>query len=319
MGSLGSSPQCSVNKVTSFFRDLSNNPIFQPGVRVVKDFEAEVHVKPSIRPVFRKARTVAYALRDKVKEDLRRQEEAGLIVKVNHSKFASPIVTVRKSDGGLRICGDYKATINPQLDTKQYPLPTEEECFHPLRGGEKFTKLDIRQAYNQILLSDEARKFLTMNTPLGLYEPTRLPFGLSSATAIIQERMDKILEGIPMTVCRVDDICISGKTPEEHMENVSRVVKRLEEAGFRCRLEKCLFYQDQVIYLGHRVSSEGICPIEDKVTTIKSAKYPENVSQLVSFLAAINYYSKYIKNMSLIAEPLNKLRQKGVKWKFGDL
>ena len=306
------------NSVSAFFDKVKKSVIFDTGVGVVKDFEAELHVKQDARPVFRKARTVSYALREGVKTELRRQEKEGLLVKVDHSKYASPIVTVKKPDGALRICGDYKGTVNPLLDTKQYPLPTNEECFHPLRGGQKFTQLDIRQAYNQITMSESARKMLTLNTPLGLFEPTRLPYGVSSATAIFQEKMDKTLFGIPMTVCRVDDICISGKTPEEHTHNVALVVKRLEESGFRCRLDKCRFYVDQVTYLGHKVTASGIYPLEDKVETIKKASYPQNISQLTSFLGALNYYAKFIQNMSALAEPLNRLRAKGVKWEFGD-
>ena len=306
------------NSVTAFFEKVKESKIFDSEVGVVKDFEAELQVTQDARPVFRKARTVSYVLREGVKTDLRRQEKEGLLVKVDHSKYASPIVTVKKPDGALRICGDYKGTVNPQLDTKQYPLPTNEECFYPLRGGQKFTQLDIRQAYNQITLSESARRMLTLNTPLGLYEPTRLPYGVSSATAIFQEKMDKTLFGIPMTVCRVDDICISGQTPEEHMHNVALVVKRLEESGFRCRLDKCRFYVDQVTYLGHKVAASGIYPLEDKVETIKKASYPQNMSQLTSFLGAINYYARFIQNMSALAEPLNRLRAKGVKWEFGD-
>ena len=175
-----------------------------------------------------------------------------------------------------------------------------------MRGGKKFTRLDIRQAYNQVELSEEAKNLLTLNTPLGLFRPTRLPFGVSTAMAIFQEKIDKTLFGIPNTVCRVDDICITGRDDKEHRDNVTQVINRLEQAGYRCRLDKCEFYKDTVIYLGHKVSSQGISPVEDKVKT------PENLSELVSFIGAINYYAKLIPNMSAIAEPLNRLRGSGV-------
>ena len=194
-----------------------------------------------------------------------------------------------KPDGAIRIFGDYKATVNPQLDAKQYPLPTEEEFFYPMRGGKKFARLDIRQAYNQVELSAEAKNLLTLNTPLGLFRPTRLPFGVSTAMAIFQEKIDKTLFGIPNTVCRVDDLCITGREDKVHRDNVTQVINRLEQAGYRCRLDKCEFYKATVIYLGHKVSSQGISPVEDKVKTLKKAPYPENLSKLVSFIGAINY------------------------------
>ena len=303
--------------MTDFFNRVRESPIFEDGIGLIKDFQANIRVKEGSIPVYRKARTVAYALREKVDNDLRRQVREGLLESVEHSKYASPIVIVDKPDGAIRICGDYKATVNPQLDAKQYPLPTEEECFYPMRGGKKFTRLDIRQAYNQVELSEEAKDLLTLNTPLGLFRPTRLPFGVSTAMAIFQEKIDKTLFGIPNTVCRVDDICITGRNDQEHRDNVTKVINRLEQAGYRCRLDKCEFYKDSVVYLGHKVSSQGISPVEDKVRTLKEAPYPENLSELVSFIGAINYYAKFIPNMSMIAEPLNRLRGSGVKWSFG--
>lgn len=305
------------DSTAEFVKKVRQSEVFQPGLGLVKDFEAKLHVKEGARPVFRKSRTLAYSVREPVDDHLRKQVADGIMRKVEHCEYASPIVTANKPDGGFRICGDYKHTVNPLLDTTQYPLPTEEECFYPLRGGKKFTKLDIRQAYNQIKLGDDARELLTLNTPLGLLQPTRLPFGVSSATAIFQEVVDKVLQGVPMTVCRVDDICITGKTEMEHRANVIEVVRRLKDAGFKCRLDKCEFYVDEVTYLGHRLNSQGVFPIQSKVETIKKAPYPENVGQLISFLGAVNYYGKFIKNLSSICEPLNRLRGKGVQWQFG--
>ena len=303
--------------IDNFFNQVKKSNVFQEGLGQVCNAEVRLQVKPGAKPIFRKSRTLPYAVRDTVEKHLRKQIDEGIFIMVESSEYASPIVTTHKPDGSIRVCGDYKHTINPLLDVKQYPLPTEEECFYPLRAGEKFTKLDIRQAYNQISLGEKERKLLTLNTPLGLLQPTRLPFGISSATAIFQEIVDKVLEDIPMTVCRVDDICISGKTSEEHLNNVTKVLKRLEDAGFRCRLDKCEFYKDEVMYLGHRLNSRGIFPIAKKVETLKEACYPENLSQLVSFLGAVNYYGKFIRELSTICEPLNRLRKKGVKWKFG--
>ena len=122
-----------------------------------------------------------------------------------------------------------------------------------------------------------------------------------------------------MTVCRVDDILISGKNEAEHRANVTEVIRRLEAAGIKCRYDKCEFYKDQLVYIGHTVTKLGVFPVRSKVETIKKAPYPENLGQLISFLGAVNYYGKFIKNMSSIAEPLNRLRGKGIKWKFGQV
>lgn len=127
------------------------------------------------------------------------------------------------------------------MEVDQHPLPNPEELFVTLSGGEKFSKLDLSRAYQQILLEDESREYVTINTHKGLYRPTRLPFGVASASAIFQSKIEQVLQGIPMVVCRVDDILVSGKTDKEHLSNLNEVLSRLERAGLRLKLEKYKF------------------------------------------------------------------------------
>ena len=110
----------------------------------------------------------------------------GQLVPVEHSEYASPVVPVIKEDGTIRVCGDYKATVNGNLDTAVYPLPAIEYCLSELVGGQLFTKLDIKQAFNNLKLRESDRELVTLNTHKGLFAPTRLPYGISSATAIFQ-------------------------------------------------------------------------------------------------------------------------------------
>ena len=123
---------------------------------------------------------------------------------------------VPKPDGQVRICGDFKRTINPFIDTEQYPFPTADELFQKMQGGKKFTKLDLKTAYLQIELDDETMKYLVVNTPDGLKEFMRMPYGITSGPAIFQRKLAMELSHIPMTVVNIDDILISGKTDEEH-------------------------------------------------------------------------------------------------------
>ena len=204
------------------------------------------------------------------------------------------------------------------LDTKQYRLPTAEECFYEMRGGQKFSKIDIRSAYNHITLREEDQDLTTMTTPHGLMKWTRLPFGVSSATAIFQDVLMNVLQGIDCCVYRVDDILITGKDDEDHMARLNLVLDTLYKAGFRCRLDKSRFMEDEVVYLGYKISKTGITPCTDKVKTLLEAKYPENKDELIAFLGAVNYYGKFIPNMSSVIEPLNRLRARDVRWKFGD-
>ena len=188
--------------------------------------------------------------------------------------------------------------------------------FVTLSGGEKYSKLDLSRAYQQILLDDDSRENVTVDSHKGLYRPTRLPFGVASATAIFQSKIEQVLQGIPMVVCRVDDILVSGKTDKEHLRNLSEVLTRLESAGLRLKLAKCNFMQPSVEYLGYRVDANGLSAIDKKVEAIRDAPAPENQQQLRSFLGMINYYSKFISNYSTITHPLNELLHDGVKWKW---
>ena len=131
--------------------------------------------------------------------------------------MAAPIVVVPKKDGQIRLCGDYKVTCNPDLDVEQYPLPRPQDLFATLAGGQKFSKLDLRQAYFQLPLDEASRKFVTVNTHRGLYEYTRLPFGVASAPALFQKTMDTILQGIPGVKCYIDDILVTGVNDQEHL------------------------------------------------------------------------------------------------------
>lgn len=218
-----------------FITEMKSSPVFLPGIGNVQGYEARLNLKPGARPRFLKARGAAFAIKDKVCDELNRMIDDGLLVKVDYSEWATPIVPVSKPDGQIRVCGDYKSTLNPALDTKVYPLPTIEECFASMVGGQLFTKIDIKQAYNSIRLREADQILTTINTQIGLLKWVRIPFGINSAGAQFQATIDELLLGIPFTCCRVDDILISGRTDREHMGNVREVMKRLEKAGFRCR------------------------------------------------------------------------------------
>ena len=141
---------------------------------------------------------------------MKRLETEGIIEKVPHRKWAAPIVPVPKGDGKIRLCGDYKVTINQSLEGDQYPLPKPEDLFAFLAGGEKFSKTDLTQAYLQMPLDEESREYVTVNTHMGLYRYTRLPFDIAAAPAIFQRTMDTILQGLNHVQCYIDDILVTG-------------------------------------------------------------------------------------------------------------
>ena len=150
-------------------------------------------LRDGAQPKFLKARPLPYALRDRVGLEHDRLEQDGILTKVSHSDWATPVVPIPKKDGSVRICGDFKVTVNPQLKVDQYPLPRIDDIFASLGGGKHFSKIDLRSAYLQMKMDDESKTLLTLNTHKGLYRLNRLAFGIASAPAMWQRVMDQLL------------------------------------------------------------------------------------------------------------------------------
>ena len=257
-----------------------------------------------------------FAIKEAVGQELDRLEKQGIIKKVSTGDWAAPIVAVPKKDGRFRLCGDYKVTINQALTVDQYPLPKPEDLFATLANGTLFTKLDLSQAYLQLQLDEASMPYVTVNTHQGLYQYTRLPFGVASAPAIFQRLMDTILQGIPRVICYIDDILVTGTSDKDHLSNLGEVLKRLEDCGFRLKKTKCNFMAKSVEYLGHQVDRHGIRALPDKVEAITKAPPPKNVQELRSFLGLLNYYGKFVRNLSSILHPLNQLLKDQQKWEW---
>ena len=163
-------------------------------------------------------------MRDKLEDAIRAQVATGELLPVEQSEWAAPIVVVQKKDGGVCICGDCKVTINPVIF---YPLPTLEELFSTLANAESFTRLDLARAYRQIKVKSECQHLLTINTHLGLFHHTRLPFGISTALFLWQKAMAQIVQGLQGVIVYIDDILVTGRTREEHTTNLHSVLDRL--------------------------------------------------------------------------------------------
>ena len=290
--------------------------VFTPGCGKMKHIKASLKLKENAAPKFVKARPVPLAKKEKIDAVLDKLESEKIITKVSHSDWAAPIVTPAKKDGSVRVCGDFKVTINPQLDVDQYPLPRIEEMFANLAGGQQFTVIDLRQAYLQMEVDDEDQQFLTINTHRGLYRYCRLVYGIASAPAIWQRAMDQILQGLPMVQCYLDDIILTGRDVNEHMDNLSKVLERLQQYGLKANVEKCAFLKNQVHYLGHKIDANGLHKTDEKVNAVNDAPPPENVAQLRSFLGLVQYYHKFLPNLATVLQPLHQLLRTGQKWRW---
>lgn len=297
--------------------------VFGEKLGCLKDFKVHIPVPEDAKPVYWKPRSVPFALRARVDKELDKLEEQGIWKKVEYSRWAAPIVPVLKDsknvDGPVRICGDYKVTVNKVAPLDNYPIPNTSEQLATLAGGQRFTKIDLSQAYQQLELDDFTKELLTINTHRGLYQPDRLQYGVHSATGIFQREMDKRLSGIELVKVRVDDVLISGRNDKEHWEAVDEVLRRLAEAGLTVNLSKCFFFQDEVTYCGYRISKEGVQPLKENVEAVQKAPEPKNVSELRSYLGMLNYYQSYLPGLASKSEPLHELLRKGNTWKWGQV
>lgn len=223
---------------------------------------------------------------------------------------------ILKRDGSLRICGEYKLTVNKAAIVDKYPLSRIEDILSSLGNAKVFSKLDLANAYLQLPLEEESKEYVTISTHRGLYRYNRLPFGVSSAPAIFQGTMESLLAGIPNVSVYIDDLLVSGSMEEEHLHTLEAVLDRLSNAGMKLKLSKFFFVLPSVEYLGHVISAEGIRPSSEKTRAVSNTPASQNVTQLRSFLGLLNYYGKFLPNLSSVLAPLYTLLQKGSSWKW---
>ena len=203
--------------------------VFQPGLGEYKGFQARIDVDPEATPRFQKARTVPYSQRALADQELDRLVREGTLEPVDHSEWAALIASVLKPDKkSVRICGDFRVTVNPVSKLNHYPIPKVDDLFTTLQGSKLFTKLDLRQAYLQLPLDEDSRKYVVINTQKELFRYTRLPYGISSAPGIFQRVMENLLKGIPRVTVYIDDILITSASESEHLETLGAVLNNLQ-------------------------------------------------------------------------------------------
>ena len=190
----------------------------------------------------------------------------------------------------------------------------KQALFLTLLGQATFTKLDLSRAYKQMRVKEECQSLLTINTHLGLFSYTRLPFGISTAPALWQKAMTQVLQGIAGVVYFIDDILITGRTRQEHESNLKQVLNRLQQYGLRLNKSKCHFFQHELEFLGHIVSHDGIRPTDSRIKAIQEAPAPTNKQQLQSFLGLMTYNAKFLPNLAHTLHPLYQLLRKNTKW-----
>ena len=265
---------------------------------------------------FCKARPVPLPMEDKVNAELQRLQDQGIIKPVSNSKYASPVVWVKKRDGTLRMCADFKVHLNRSIESDAYPMPAIETIFAGMSDAKVFAKLDLKDAYWQIPLDLRSRELCTINTSKGLFHMMRLPKGLKNSAAIFQRVMETILKNIPGVKIYQDDILIHAPSSDSLAKRVSSVFKRLEEKDITVNSSKSVLNATEVKFLGHHISSSGIRPDPRTTEKILSMKPPNSRSELETFLGLVNFFGRLIPNFSEIVQPLHALRKKDVQFQW---
>lgn len=230
------------------------------------------------------------------------------VIRESSSPYASPIVLVRKKDGSLRMCVDYRP-LNGKTRKDAFPLPRIEESLDALSGARWFSTIDLASGYNQVPVLEKDRPKTAFCTPFGLFEFNRMPFGLCNAPSTFQRLMQRMFgdqQGQSLLLY-LDDIVIYSSSVEQHLQRLEMVLGRLQKEGLKAKLEKCAFFQQEVGYLGHVISSQGVSTDPKKIEAVANWRRPSQVSELRSFLGFASYYRRFVNGFAKLAGPLHQL------------
>ena len=253
----------------------------------------------------------------KVKEEIERMLQLDVIEPVDEpTEWRSPIVVVPKADGRVRICVDL-AKLYQAVRREVYQMPTVEETLGSLTEGSVFSKLYANSGFHQIVLNPESAKLTPLITPFGRYMFKHLPFGISSALEHFQKRMDKELSRIEGVKCHMDDILVVGKDQAEHDRRLEQVLDRLVERRPTLNLQKCLFSQSKLQYLGQILDSQGVRKEPSKVQAIVDMPEPQDIGDLRRFLGLVNHFMKFCPNLAEKTKPLRDLIKRENAWVWG--
>ncbi len=297
------------------FRDVFPDEL-PKGLPPKRTIDHQIELMPGSSPPYRPTFRMSPLELQEVKKQVDELLEQGKI-QLSKSPYGSPVLFVKKKEGNLRMCIDYRA-LNKLTIKNKYPLPRIDELLDRLNGAKYFTKIDLRSGYHQVRIAGKDIEKTAFNTRYGHYEFLVLPFGLCNAPATFMHLMNEMFKPYldSFAIVYIDDILIYSKTLDEHKEHVRRILETLRKNKLYAKKEKCEMFRTEVSFLGHRISGAGIAMEADKVKSVLDWPVPTSADEIHKFLGLAGYYRKFIKNFSGISSPLSALLAKEIKFKW---
>lgn len=289
-----------------------------PGIPPERDVEFGIDVIPGTAPISKAPFRMAPSEMQELKTQLQELVEKGFI-RPSVSPWGAPVLFVKKKDGSMRLCIDYRE-LNKVTIKNKYPLPRIEDLFDQLKGAGVFSKIDLRSGYHQIPVKKDDIQKTAFRTRYGHYEFVVMPFGLTNAPAVFMDQMNRSFHEL-LDVCVVvfiDDILVFSKDEEEHAKHLERVLDILRKQKWYAKFSKCEFWLTEVAFLGHVINKEGVKVDPAKIKAILEWASPSSVAEVRSFLGLAGYYRRFVHNFSIIARPLTNLMKKDCKFRWSE-
>ncbi|GJR08097.1 putative nucleotidyltransferase, ribonuclease H [Tanacetum coccineum] len=290
-----------------------------PGLPPAREIEFGIELIPDAEPISRLLYVGQPVELKELKEQLQEMLENGFI-RPSVSPWGAPVLFVKKKDGSMRLCIDTAGTHRRITIRNRYPLPRIDDLFDQLQGAKYFSKIDLRSGYHQLRVREQDISKTAFRTRYGHYEFLVMPFGLTNAPAVFMDLMNRIFHEYldKFVIVFIDDILVYSKSEEEHERHLRIVLEILRQKKLYAKFSKCEFWLQQVAFLGHIVSADGIIMDPSKVEAITKWPRPTTVTEVRSFLGLAGYYRRFVEGFSRLALPLTQLMRKGEKFVWTD-
>lgn len=321
LSSLNKEEKLSIEKICAKYADvfhLEGDPL-----TVTNLYKQKLQLKEDASPVYVKPYRLPHAQKAEIQNQVHKMLNEGIIEEAR-CEWSSPLLIVPKKpdSNGVkrwRAVIDYRL-VNKQLRDDKMPLPCISEILDSLSGALYFSHLDLSQGYYQLELHKDSRPLTAFTTNEGQFQMKRLPMGLKVSPSAFSRLMTVAFSGLNYESCFIylDDIIIFGNSLQHHNSNLVKILQRLKKVNLKLNPSKCDFLKKEIIYLGHKICSDGVSPDPEKFRVIHQYPIPSNADETKRFVAFVNYYRKHVKNFAEIAQPLNELSKKGKIFNWSD-